>query len=234
MRKQKLPYCPLPTFEPTFLPTVTPFPTFTPLPTVTPFPSFTPFPTIVDQSGPSTAPSLAPTIAPSVSSQPSLRPSVSDRPSVSKQPSVSPSSFSAGPTTRNVSARLGYGFFDTATIRQPTTEEINGLLVQTELFYSDLLRAAYPTTFTSFTMSNILETYDPTGALPVILDFDASVVFSADSNGSPTAAQVFAVMEAANYESYITGYVWASTPVGTSLFFDTQRVAFAARGGTVV
>jgi hypothetical protein len=83
-------------------------------------------------------------------------------------------------------------------------------------------------------MSNEVLTYTPTYSLPVIIDWDAAVVFSTNSNSSPSEDEVFDVIEAADYQGYIMNYVWGAVPVGTSLFFDTQRVAFAARGGTVV
>ena len=136
----------------------------------------------------------------------------------------------AGPTTRTVEARLGYGFFAGTTVRAPTTGEINGLVTQTNLFYSDILRARYPGTFVSFEMTNIEETFDSTANLPVILDFDASVVFSTNSAATPTSNDIFDVMDDANLQDYIQMYVWESEPEGTSLFFDTQRTSFGANG----
>lgn len=241
--RDRLPYCPCPTESPTFFPTATPFPTFTPLPTVTPFPSVTPIPTTMDErttaptptSG-TVAPTGTPTIssAPSVSKAPSTAPSISNMPSVSKTPSLMPTLVMDGPTNRIVEARLGYGFFADTTVRQPRTEEINGLVVETNRFFTDVLRAEYPNTFVRFSMTNIEETFNNMAqSLPVLLDFDAAVTFSTNSVETPTAAEIFDVMDNANLQDYIQMYVWESEPRGTSIFFDTQRTSFGAKAQTL-
>ena len=240
--QDRLPFCPCPTESPTFFPTVTPFPTSTPLPTVTPFPSVTPIPTTLDErttaptpTNGTDAPTGTPTIssAPSVSKAPSTAPSISNMPSVSKTPSTMPSIVTDGPTNRIVEARLGYGFFADTTVRQPTTEEINGLVTETNRFYTDVLRAAFPNSFVRFSMTNIDETFNNGMSLPVLLDFDASVTFSTNSAESPTSAEIFDAMDDANLQDYIQMYVWESEPQGTSLFFDTQRTSFGARAQTL-
>ena len=85
-------------------------------------------------------------------------------------------------------------------------------------------------------MVEVDETFNAAANLPVILDFDAQVSFSTSDANSPSEAEVFELMEdltgVFDYEFYIMNYVWSSEPEGT-LFFDVQRVAFAARGGTV-
>lgn len=134
-------------------------------------------------------------------------------------------------TTRTVPSRLGYGFFAFTTVRQPTTEELAGLLDATESFYKDILAAAYPDgTFKAFTMTNIVETFDAAASLPVIYDFVAEVTFASDNASTPTSAQVFRVMDNANLQAYIMTYVQNAEPSATSLFMDTQRVGFGTTG----
>jgi len=129
-----------------------------------------------------------------------------------------------------VLARLGYGFFAGTTLRQPTTQEIAGLITQTNLFYTDLFRAAYPNSFARFTVKNIVSTYDARRNLPFQFDFDANLVFNTNSNNTPTVAEIFRVMDNANLRDYIQMYVWESEPIGTTIFFDTKRVSFGELG----
>ncbi|CAB9517078.1 expressed unknown protein [Seminavis robusta] len=245
-RNKKLPYCPLPTFPPTFLPSQTPIPTFTPLPTVTPFPTFTPFPTEFVSVAPTVPPSSQPTIAPSVSSRPSQQPTRSNAPSLSAVPSGGPvtsaptSSTSAptptGATTRLIASRLGYSFFAGTTIRAPTTEELNGLVTATNNFFDAQLQLSYPNSYVpgSASMTNIAQTFDANAAMyPVILDYDLTTSFTTSSANTPTAAQIFAEMETYPFTTYIEQYVWNAEPQGTSLFFDTEMVVFRARSQAV-
>jgi len=106
---------------------------------------------------------------------------------------------------------------------------MNGLFTQTEMFYTDLLMATYPT-LTGFTMTNIVETFDAAANLPVIYDFDAEVTFSGGDATSPTVAEIFTVMDNADLQTYIMSYVWNADPQGSSLFMDTQRTSFGTTG----
>lgn len=217
-----LPWCPITTEIPTFFPSVTPLPTETPLPTSTPFPSFTPFPT-EDLTIPTTRPTI------------SSRPSVSNAPSPATQ-TVAPSPVASlvttspdGTVTRTVESRLAYGFFAGTNVRQPTQAEIDGLLVETNRFFSDYLPTVYPGVFSTFSSDNTDVTFDANANFPVNLDFDANVVFQGTDASAPTAGEVFASMQAADLQNYIQNYVWNSEPRGTSLFFDTQRSEYGAR-----
>lgn len=129
-----------------------------------------------------------------------------------------------------VGSQLGYGFFAVpgVVIRAPTTEELFGLVIQTNLFFTDILTAQYGANFTSFVMENIEETFDPIGDYPVLLDFDANVIFNLDSSAAPTSAEVRTIMTSANLQDYIELYVWQSVPQG--LFYDTERVSVGAKG----
>lgn len=148
------------------------------------------------------------------------------------------------------------GFFDGTTLREPTQEEIQGLIDQTILFYEDLLRQAFGDTFTfeflcmfqlvsrhhcvkvvhshsfpHFTVN--FTTWMPNEARPFTMDFDAIIEFAAGTNPLPTQDELFAVMEATPevYADYIRDYVWNSQPMGT-VFFDVQNVGFDASSAT--
>jgi hypothetical protein len=82
-------------------------------------------------------------------------------------------------------------------------------------------------------MTNIAQTFSPTTSLPVILDYDLLATFSTNDATTPTVASIFSVMSLANMKTYIEQFVWQSQPLRTSLFFDTQRTSFAARGAAV-
>lgn len=215
MMMARLPFCPqgAPTLFPTALPSFTPIPTATPLPSITPFPSFTPLPTVEDtDESPSADPPGSPTDAPGAPTVP-----------VSGSPVATP----PGTTRILVESQLEYRFFDNVTPRQPTQEETDGLMVETTRFYTDILTQAYPN-LDSFDATLVSVDFNAGNDLPVLIDFDANAFFT-DGTTIPTAAEVFSVLEDANYETYIQEYVWNSAPVGTSIFFETQEVAYNAR-----
>ena len=249
-----LPFCPAdqPTFFPTALPSFTPFPTATPLPTVTPFPSVTPFPTTDAEGGP-TAPGTpsAPVTPPTTATLAPSNPGDTIAPTTAGgggAPVVTP-----GGTVRVlVESILEYGFFPEVTLREPTEEEYNGLMVETTNFYTQALRAAFPN-LQSFEAVRVADEFRPTNTdRPVQVDFDAISTFT-EGTTIPTAAEVFEVMEDLDYMSksvstcnqnlaqfalaqktfflhadYITSFVWTAQPTD-GIFSDTQRAAYAAR-----
>ncbi|CAB9513377.1 expressed unknown protein [Seminavis robusta] len=233
MMMARLPYCPdsAPTFFPTALPSFTPIPTATPLPSITPFPSFTPLPT--EDEGPTgpTAPETpttpgAPTTAPDPNS-----PTAPDGPTVAPAPTPVPAPIAIPPGTERilVESRLEFGFFDGVTAREPTQEEIDGLMVQTTAFYDQLLRAQFPNLDSFEAVFVPPAEFNAGNNLPVLINFDANAFFQTGTT-VPSAAEVFAVLEGANYQDYITMYVWNSEPVGAgNIFFETQEVAYNAR-----
>lgn len=239
MMMARLPFCPqeAPTFFPTALPSFTPIPTSTPLPSITPFPSFTPFPTEDDGSGP--GPADGPTIAPG-SPTPAPNggtpgtpgtpgPGTPATPTAINPGSGVPVAIPDGTTRILVESTLEYRLFDTATPRQPTQEEIDGVLAETTRFYTDLLTTEYQGSnfnFDSFEAKLVSSDFNAGNNLPIKIDFDANAFFTGEN--APTPAEVFAVLEGADYQNYITNYVWMSQPQGT-IFFETQEVAYNAR-----
>lgn len=118
---------------------------------------------------------------------------------------------------------LKYGFFEEATVRKATVEELDGLLHQTVLFYSDALEAAHAGSFLGFGMSNATQTFnakDP--KYPIELDFDATVELRTNNNGV-TTNDLMRTMTDADIKDYIMNYVWNAEPVET-LFFETKLV----------
>lgn len=181
----RLPFCPpdAPTFFPTALPSFTPIPTFTPLPSITPFPSFTPFPT-VDGDGPdgpdgpdTPAPATPEPEAPTVPGAPSVAPATAEPPVAVDPDAGAPVAVPPGTQRILVESTMDFGFFDTATPRAPTQEEIDGLMAATTQFYTDLLTPVYPN-LESFEAVPVLDTFTAGQALPVRIDFDANAFFT--------------------------------------------------------
>lgn len=129
-------------------------------------------------------------------------------------------------TTRRVPSRLSYGFFAGTVARQPTVQERSGLVNQTQKFYTDVLKATYPTSFVNFTVTGPIFRFVSSEAdFPVSMEFTGTVLFSTVAARTPSATQIFKDMQNANYENYITRYVHQAPPSG-GLFFSTQRVKF--------
>lgn len=129
---------------------------------------------------------------------------------------------------------LEYGFFDGVTPREPTQEEIDGVVEQTNIFYNMVFSDQYGADFVSFTAENNVATFgDAADTYPVTIDFDAAVQFADGVAPVPTRDEIFTAMQNADLNDYIQSYVWESTPVMTSLFYDTQRVRYDARISSV-
>ncbi|CAB9496023.1 expressed unknown protein [Seminavis robusta] len=170
----------------------------------------------------------------------SIAPSPQPSTLASPEPSARPSAMTSAPTvtartTRFVESRLGYSFFAGTTIREPTDDELNGLVTQTNSFYDAQLQLSYPNFYVpgSASMTNILETSVQTATYPVILDFDLATTFTTSDANTPTADQIFVELGFFPYRTYIEQYVWSAEPAGTSLFFDTEMVVFRPRGQSV-
>jgi len=120
-------------------------------------------------------------------------------------PTVSPGETGGPPTPpgterRIVESTLEYGFFAGTQVRQPTEEEYNGLMAETTRFYTDVMKAAYPN-LESFVAFRVDDEFRPANTdLPIFVDFDAYAFFQ-EGTTIPTEEEVFATLQAADYES---------------------------------
>lgn len=125
---------------------------------------------------------------------------------------------------------LEYGFFDGVTARQPTQEEIDGVIEQTNLFFTMVFADQYGADFVSFAAENNVATFSSaTDTYPVNIDFDAALQFAEGTNPIPTRDEIFTAMQNSDLNDYIQSYVWEATPAMSGLFYDTQRVRYDAR-----
>jgi hypothetical protein len=76
-----------------------------------------------------------------------------------------------------VDSMLEYGFFPGTPLRAPTQEEIDGLIVETNKFYTDLLTSIFPNFF-SFEVGLISVDFNPQNRLPVRMNFNAIGFFT--------------------------------------------------------
>ena len=126
-----------------------------------------------------------------------------------------------------VECNLQYAFFmdEEANVRMPTHEEIDGLIVQTNLFYLQNLMVIHPN-MVGFEADVIEWTYDETREYFLFIDFHANGFFT---NGTemPAVPVLLADMQGLDYDKYIMFNVWNSEP-GGSVFADTKAVVFFA------
>ncbi|CAB9496024.1 expressed unknown protein [Seminavis robusta] len=136
-------------------------------------------------------------------------------------------------TTITIGKQLGYGFFPETTVRQPTLQEFMGLFEVTKAFYENILFLAYPGIYTkgSLELSNIAEEFYSTPVPTVLVDLDLTASFFTDHAHAPSSERISKVIEAANYQNYIQDYVWNAEPIGTSLFYTTNRASLSVRVG---
>ena len=135
---------------PTFAMMSTPAPTVA-APTRMPVPAPTQMPVGITLAPNTPPPASFPTPFPTPMPTPNLTPPPGGCPDPTSQ------------TERIVSgAKFDYGFFGGTTIREPTDEEVAGLVAQTERFYTDLFLAQYRGAFSCVSLGNVLTTFDAT------------------------------------------------------------------------
>ncbi|CAB9513388.1 Conserved hypothetical protein [Seminavis robusta] len=125
-------------------------------------------------------------------------------------------------SSRVLQASMDFGFFEGTEVRQPTPEEVDGLVVQINNFYTDVLDESFEN-FATFE-ANVVNTtfFNET----VGVDFDAFAFFEPGTE-APSPFEVLSVMESGDYTEFITAYVWNVTM--DSIFYQTQSVQFYAR-----
>lgn len=129
-------------------------------------------------------------------------------------------------TNLSFSAQLDITFFE-GQGKAPTDLEIEALIHETELFFSDLFLSVPPTNsvFESFSITNVVPTYnEEEDADHFQVIFDATLVVAAGS--SITMDTVANVVDQANYDEYISDYVWMSEPFRRNEFYQTHSVSF--------
>jgi hypothetical protein len=128
---------------------------------------------------------------------------------------------------------LHFGFFDGTEQREPTAEEVEGIVPQISSFYANLLQLKYPNlqsfeaVFTSYTSSSFDEE-----TFPVSILFDATAFFTIDTESTttiPTVEELFVVLQNADYNTFIQEYAWQANPT-QGLFFQVQSVAYDLSG----
>lgn len=212
-------FTPLPSSTP--LPSITPLPSFTPLPfndgpledppprsptfpltgpgsgLVTPgipfFPAAPGEPAAPGGPGEPAAPGAGPpgsTVAPTTAA--------GSAPGAAPPGAGAPVAIPPGTDRVLVESNLAFGFFAGTNIREPTQEELDGLMAATSMFYTDVLTAAYPN-LDSFEAKLITSDFRQGDAMPIFIEFDANAFFPTGT--APSAGEVFAAMEAADYES---------------------------------
>ena len=92
-------------------------------------------------------------------------------------PSPAPTFIVGGPVAIvELEAMLEYRFFPDVTPRSPTQEEADGVISETDRFYTDLLVKAY-SNLVSFDAIFVDSVFDLSANLPVAIEFDVYASF---------------------------------------------------------
>jgi hypothetical protein len=127
-----------------------------------------------------------------------------------------------------------FSFFPDATLREPSQDEVYGLVKQARSFFSK----AFESKFDSFVRFGAVATavnFTQGEELPIEILFDVSAFFSlVDSNGTTTdvrtPTQIVSAMEDAELTDFIQNYIWRSEPFGQNLFYETMHVQIKQEG----
>lgn len=125
---------------------------------------------------------------------------------------------------------LKLGFFNGTELRPPSDEDLEGLYDQTRLFYKQTCEEAF-NNFDAITISSRTYQFDATSEFPVLLNFSMNLYFQPGSE-PPTKEVIesaFAIdTGTADYEAYITKYIWESPPKRTNFFVGTTSMVSLA------
>ena len=164
---------------------------------------------------------LAPTASPSISNAPSIMPTASITPS--NLPSTGVEATEVAPISEAITNRATLTFVKVGTNKQPSEAEIDGIMEQINIFYSDVLRTAFPT-FESFAASMVGTNSELTRDMVVTrIAYDGVTRFGVGTGAYPIAT-VEAVIETANLNAFRENYIPNASPVGASIFTTTEAV----------
>lgn len=126
------------------------------------------------------------------------------------------------PKNLSFSAELEMTFFE-GQGKSPTEDEIKALINETEWFFSDLFST---TTSNAFFITHVVPIYNEVvDADHFQMTFDAVLVVAAGAavTNMDTVADL---VDAADYDEYISDYVWKSEPFQRNEFYQTHAVMF--------
>jgi hypothetical protein len=144
---------------------------------------------------------------------------------VTAMPSAAPTPTPV-PSQVVVRASILYGFLEEIVIsRTPNQTEQNGILFQTSLFFNKMFRESFPNSFKRANGSIMDVELLGGNTLPIGVTYEFVVEFK-EGAFVPSSDALYAVMAAADFETYIEFYVWNANQSADSMFFDTQHVLF--------
>lgn len=203
---------------PTKRPTVTPSsqPSLSQQPTLSVSPSISFSPTMSFSPSISARPTTTP--VPTLSAMPTIPPTISNSPTISQFPSNIPSEYVPPGSVVSVSLTLLYGFFPGGE-SEPTQDEVNALLAQTDAFFTIEFQGIYPD-FQDLTISLLDTIYEPGFGFPVVtIDIEVDALFIPETDDIPSEPEIILALDAVPLDVYVENYVWASEPLFENVFY---------------
>ena len=132
--------------------------------------------------------------------------------------------------TVSIAATLSFSFFPNSQVKPPTKDEVDSLMEQTHLFFSQVFQDTYNDAFGKLDLVVSDTVYEEDDILPINITFTSAVEFTI-SETLPTPQDIFSVMSKVDVQTYIRSYVWQSEPFGSNLFFQTIHVVLEKAQG---
>ena len=131
-------------------------------------------------------------------------------------------------------AKMSFGFLPDAELRQPTEVEVDGLIEQTNSFYSKVLTEEFDT-FVRLGITATGGDFIAEAQFPVTISLDIHAFFTMPHLKNSTsdllsAADIMDVIQNVKLADFIQDYVWESEPFSVSLFYETRHVALISTG----
>jgi len=111
--------------------------------------------------------------------------------------------------------------------RTPVQTEIDGIMEQVNLFYSDVLLNAFPD-FESFVATETNTDNSIAGSVTITMLMYSGLTTFAMGSAIPSQAEVEAAIAAADLDMFRADYIPMATPVGGNIFANSQTVTHLA------
>ena len=124
-----------------------------------------------------------------------------------------------------MSFKLAFGFYD-GEAREPSESEVEALICQTNAFFQEELSRKTGDSSLEAHAVDICWTYTPDCDAPVVVSFRLVAVTGSGESLAPEEVSNALQLNNDDMQAYLENYVWKSSPSGSSLFSDANKLGF--------
>lgn len=118
--------------------------------------------------------------------------------------------------------------------REPTQEEVEAVLCQTNVFYSKSFQQTFQNPKIAVVTNEAdyaFDNYQFVGADGMVVEMPANInftlsVMTTDGTTPPTFNEILEALPNLNYNAYLTKFVWKAAPVTHNFFFEAKGIVW--------